>query len=528
MNILLPSLLIGMCIAVNVAAVQPNFIIIQPDDYRFFMDWIPPAQFDPYYHVEYPPYSTLPNINRIRSEGLDMVSAYTASSMCGTSRYSTVTGRYPSRSSYGRDWDKDQDFRSVWIPRTKLEDMGSDVPDPNDCSENNIAVLLKQNGYRTGVVGKWHLHEDDGGTYSYEKVQEDINTCGFEYAEAIYKENLWGSWYGNATHNMEHVASRGIEFIQSSVQLGKPFFLYFNPTIPHPSGDVTDALKYADCRDTVEGRFSDPPSIPYGMTADFDDDESCRKYRQSVLDRGGEDHVLAGSVWVDDAIGSLFQTLESFGDSVLDNTIIWFQMDHGIPVKGSLFEPGIRIAQFIRYPQRFSHGQMFAGEVSTIDVAPTIADLAGVSAQDRYPMDGKSWLSEVDNQNVVWSEGNERCVFSEEGDDRSVRCACTKYIYVHNLNRGRTVWQAWNQGLTLEHHNFYFLCDENNFYTTSPDLSREWQPANFEDFLKNQLKEKIECHWKRTDPGEVPDYDTRTCDEPLFYPCPDNPDNETL
>ena len=175
------------------------------------------------------------------------------------------------------------------------------VDDPNDCSENNIATLLKNKyGYRTGVVGKWHLSAaandevdtNDAGR-NYNKIRNGIKKCGFDYAEAIYRDNMdTGNWInsnGNIVqHNMEHVTSKGIEFILNGEdgnkrgnnkdnnifddedendvnddEDDKPFFLYFNPTVPHSSSDVTDALKYADCRDTVEGTLTRPPYIPF-------------------------------------------------------------------------------------------------------------------------------------------------------------------------------------------------------------------------------------------------------------------------
>ena len=184
-----------------------NIILIQPDDMSFFEQWNPPARFDPtlalnktgpgknndaestgaaeainFQETTRRPHSVpttsndtsksnvfLPQIHSLREHGLEMTAAYCASTMCGTSRYSTITGRYPSRSSYGRalaqqfrrdvDDDEHEPRRNVIIPTTKLEDMeGTVVDDPHDCRTNNLAAVLQQQyGYRTGVVGKWHL-----------------------------------------------------------------------------------------------------------------------------------------------------------------------------------------------------------------------------------------------------------------------------------------------------------------------------------------------------------------------------------
>src|SRR6056300_1517408 len=82
-----------------------NFIVIQPDDMQFYDDWSPPPYLPwnrRYPGKSFPGTSSLPWINKLRTDGLEMASAYAAAPKCGTSRYSTVTGRYASRSSHGR------------------------------------------------------------------------------------------------------------------------------------------------------------------------------------------------------------------------------------------------------------------------------------------------------------------------------------------------------------------------------------------------------------------------------------------
>jgi len=154
-------------------AARPNIIIIQPDDLEFYNEWTPPAHFPGNTGSIQNPH--LPNIERLRSRGVTLSRAHTASPACGTSRYSSLTGRYPSRSSFGRQRWQGETSR-VNIPRTKL----LDVPDfGNDCSSDNIAALLQANGYRTGVIGKWHLHPIQA-PYNYGQVTQNIRDCGFE------------------------------------------------------------------------------------------------------------------------------------------------------------------------------------------------------------------------------------------------------------------------------------------------------------------------------------------------------------
>eukprot|EP00536_Pseudo-nitzschia_multiseries_P014112 jgi/Psemu1/291259/fgenesh1_pg.659_\ len=401
----------------------------------------------------------------------------------------------PNAAHFAASPDAWSGLRNVVIPNTKLED----VPGwGNDCSEDNLAAVLRRHGYATGVV----------------------RACGFDFAEAIYKENLdaGNSWTTNkdggaVTHNMEHVTSEAIKFIEQHAggsnnnnndddddtgddddeeEEVKPFFLYFNPTVPHHMADVTDALLFSDCKETVGGRLTTPPVIPYGMTANTNPQRpGCQVYRRSVLERamaaqtagnplyksGHYFHYsdqelldkLAGAVWIDDAVGSLLETLEA--NDLLNNTVVLFQLDHGMETKGSLFEGGSRIAQFAHYPDGFgTQRRQLDKPVATIDIAPTLMDLAGILVtqgavgdddgdgdgvqQKHYAVDGKSWANDAkalagndddalsSSPSSAVSALDERCLFVEEGLDRSVRCGCYKYIYVSDTMRGNTVRTA--------------------------------------------------------------------------------------
>ena len=266
-----------------------------------------------------------------------MMQAYAASPMCGTSRYTTITSKYASHSAYGRAKAKRNNAAKakIIIPNTKLED----VDGMNDCSEDNVAATFKRNGYRTAMIGKWHLSDIDSSDYNYNSAVETIKRCGFTNVGGLYVENLWyfDDYYedGTFTHNMEWVTREAIDFIDSSDD--QPFFLYFNPTIPHSAHSVTDALKSADCRDTPNGKLNSD-IIVKGMTKE--NDESCKKYRESIFDRGQSEDDY-GAIWLDDGVGARVNALEE--KSVLENTIILFQNDHGMSAKASLYEGGLRI-----------------------------------------------------------------------------------------------------------------------------------------------------------------------------------------
>ena len=95
---------------------------------------------------------------------------------------------------------------------------------------------------------------------------------------------------------------------------------------------------------------------------------TCRQYRDSVLAGSPNDdsNVPLGAIWIDDALGAIMKTLEELDE--LDNTVIVFQPDHGLEGKGSLYETGTRIAQFIHYPDKIAPGATFDGKSKRIIV----------------------------------------------------------------------------------------------------------------------------------------------------------------
>lgn len=420
-----------------VAPVSPvnaiNFVIIQPDDMNFYEDWNPPPYMPwsgNYPGKEFPGTSTLPWITKLRDEGLDMTQAYAAAPKCGTSRYSTVTGRYPTRSSLSRKTAKANGINpaAATIPNTKLQNVGT-VDDGQDCKVGNIAQAFKANNYTTGMVGKWHLTKVKGGSVA--DIVTEVQACGFTDVEALYPDNLdlASGWSADVHHNMEYVAYKAVEFIEDNEL--NDWFLYVNPTVPHgPS--VSDAMDL-DCRVTVDGNYTDTMTSGWsviGMTAEFNDD--CVAYRNNVRLRANNspnDEDL-GAIWVDDAIGAIYKALDR--TSQLDDTMILFQLDHGRHKKDKIWEGGIKIPQFVHYPTGLGIApRTFDGMVSTIDIGPTMLDFAGIDSNSPgwYSMDGKSWKDAIDNLNGSgddWVSG--RCLFFESSEDRAVRCGCDKYM----------------------------------------------------------------------------------------------------
>jgi len=126
---------------------RPNIIVMQPDDMQFFREWNPPPNKpDKKKEINFPPNNGMPNLEELRLKSIQFTEAYTASPICGTSRFSTITGKYPSRAVSAMNGSTEEERSDVNIPNTKLEG--------DDCTKNNLAATFQENGYRTGIVGE--------------------------------------------------------------------------------------------------------------------------------------------------------------------------------------------------------------------------------------------------------------------------------------------------------------------------------------------------------------------------------------
>lgn len=432
-----------------------------------------------------------------------MTQAYAASPKCGTSRYSTVTGRYATRSSTSRKkaFDNNMNPADASIPNTKLKDVGA-VLDGQDCAVSNIAQVFKANNFTTGMVGKWHLSKTSALGGTIQDVKDEINACGFMDAEAMYPDNLPSSlpWATGIHHNMEYVAYKAVEFIETNQN--SDWFLYVNPTVPH-GPDVSVAMD-VDCKITTDGTVSTDWSV-IGMTAEFGD--NCTAYRDDVKVRASAStsNDDLGSIWVDDAIGAIYQSLNRTNQ--LEETVILFQLDHGKEKKDKIWEGGIRIPQFIHYPGGLgTAARTFDGLVSTIDIGPTMLDLAGLdenTANGWYSMDGKSWKDAIDNISGAGDDWKaNRCLFFESNEDRAVRCGCDKYMLLsaNSPEATEATSNGWPWTSTTEA--LFDLCDSSRNYIVADSSTSSPEEHNIlddEPLKADDLSELLQCHLSRTD-----------------------------
>ncbi|MPZ17838.1 MAG: sulfatase-like hydrolase/transferase [Luteitalea sp.] len=319
------------------AAEQPNVILAMADD----QGWGDTA---------YNGHSVLktPTLDEMAASGLRFDRSYAAAPVCSPSRCSVLTGRHPNR--FGC---------FTWGHDLRAEEV-------------TIAEALREAGYRTGHFGKWHV----GPVRTESPVSP--GSSGFDAwlsSPNFYDLDPWMSDNGEAVKTQGEgsmvIVDAAVKFIHSAAQAKQPFLavIWFgSPHVPH------EAL-----------------------------DEDLAQYR----DQAEQMKPFLGEITaMDRAMGHLRQQLRALG--VADNTLLWYTSDNGaIPVgstgglkgkKGDLWEGGIRVPGIIEWPSRITTHRTTDIPVSTVDIYPTVLDIAGVEAPRARLLDGISLAPLIDGE----------------------------------------------------------------------------------------------------------------------------------
>ena len=393
-----------------------------------------------------------PNIDRLANEGMKFNRAYVASPISAASRYSILSGRYCGRCE-GEQFLKR--FPAGSSPRIDNTVMVLEK------EKDNLPKLLQANGYKTGMVGKWHLgfhfeeinaakrkvqwekaglqYYDIGDNPKLPEVKsklehnhnwyvQDIKRCGFDYVDNVYWGNLKEVYNDSLNyHNIDWTVKGALDFIDQAGD--NPFFLYFSTTLQHGPFPRNSVSKE---KELVTGKgFA---SQKMGVLPD-------RETLTTRLEAQGIDKGQEYTLWLDDAVGAILSRLEEKGEA--DNTLIIYISDHGISQKASLYEGGVRTPMMVWWKNNVrKEGSVCSRLVHTTDFLPTILEAAGVDIPDKQHFDGVSFIPLLSNPDQKWRSS----LFSEIGWARSVITEQYKYIAVRypevirkKVERGLTV-----------------------------------------------------------------------------------------
>ena len=335
------------------AADQPNFIVIFCDDLGY-------GDLSCFGH----PTITTPHLDGMAAEGQKWTSFYAAACVCTPSRAALITGRYPIRSGMCSDQ------RAVLFP-----DSAGGLP----AAEITIAEALKELGYQTAAIGKWHLghlpqflptsHGFDsyfGIPYSNDMDKrsklDHFELAGAENFDAYNVPLMRGSEVVERPADQRTITRRYTEETLARIRelKGRPFFIYLAHNLPH---------------------------IPLFRSATFKDQSAAGIYGDVVQE-------------IDWSVGQVIATLRKEG--LAGNTLVVFSSDNGPwltfkthggsagPLrdgKGSTWEGGMREPTVMWWPGRLKPG-IVTDMGSTLDLLPTFVSLAGGTPPAGRILDG--------------------------------------------------------------------------------------------------------------------------------------------
>lgn len=360
---------------------RPNIVLICADDLDF-------SEMECYRGLGLPgatPFGDAavhtPHIDSLARDGTLLTRYYATSAICTPSRYSILTGRLASRSpSILADFPPPAQATITWNARVSRDG-------------DSMAKALRAMGYATAFVGKWHAgapkpdfsavapdadpHDPAVATVAREQWQIGVDHLrdglGFDVVDRVYFGNKEYLPPRLQVHNLEWIAEGATAFIDA--HRDEPFFLHMALTTPH--GDQHTDFLSADPLLTPAGPLERRPTV--------------MPPRESIPDRlraAGVDPATAMATWIDDAVGAVLGRLDALG--LADNTIVIFTGDHLGRGKYMCYE-GSRVPLIARWPGRIPTGGTSAALAANIDLAATLAELAGDPLPDDYDTDGVSF-----------------------------------------------------------------------------------------------------------------------------------------
>lgn len=317
-----------------------------------------------------------PNIDRIAENGVIFTNGYVTYSVCSPSRAGFITGRYPQRFGYERNVQYQPDDPDMGLSK----------------EETTIAASLSKVGYKSGIIGKWHMgaHISNhplnrgfdeffghlGGGHRYFPEDLTLNDS--------YKVNSEGDSYRTLImRNHEHVQIKKYltdEFSDEAISFverhkNNPFFLFLSYNAPH--GPLQATEEYLS-------RF------------------------ENIKDNKRKTYAAMVSA-VDDGVGHLLDKLEELG--LEENTMIFFLSDNGGPEndnasdngilregKSSVYEGGFRVPFALQWKGSIQPG-VYEPPVSSLDIFATISALSGSPVNAERPLDGVNLIPFVTGEN---------------------------------------------------------------------------------------------------------------------------------
>ncbi len=329
-----------------------------------------------------------PNIDRLAAEGMRFTNAYAACPVCSPTRASIMTGKYPARLGITQ-WIGGPQEPTAYREYLPLEEV-------------TIAEALKEAGYATGFVGKWHLSTRDETRHRYYPDRQgfDVNIGGdwsgapptyfYPYEKRNRKLETMPPGGREGEYLTDRLTDESLRFIEAN--RNRPFLLYLSHYAVHtPLESKKELADKYQAQAAKLPKAERPPAKPvYGP------------YRTRQV----QDHaVYAGMIQsVDESVGRVLDQIREFG--LEQDTIVIFMSDNGglstvrregptcnLPLragKGWLYEGGIREPMLVKWPGVVKAGSVCHEPATSTDFYPTMLEMAGLPLKPEQHVDGVS------------------------------------------------------------------------------------------------------------------------------------------
>ncbi|NHE58214.1 arylsulfatase [Cyclobacterium plantarum] len=322
-----------------------------------------------------------PNIDRLAQNGLSFERFY-VEPVCSPTRAELLTGRYHLRGG---------------VSGTSAGEERLDL------DETTFVELFQEAGYATAAFGKWH----NGMQHPYHP-----NARGFDYFYGFCSGH-WGDYFSPPLEEngklvkgegylVDDLTNKALEFIED--QREAPFLVYLPYNTPHSPMQVPDQWW-----DKFEAK-----ELEMVLPEEQNEDLQFTKAALAMCEN------------IDWNVGRVMGKLEELG--LEENTIVIYLSDNGPNSlrwnggmkgrKGSTDEGGVRSPFFMQWPGRLPAGKSIPQIAGAIDLLPTLMDLTGINASVNRPLDGKSLVPLMLEDNPLWED---RMIFSHWNGNTSVR-----------------------------------------------------------------------------------------------------------
>ncbi|MDF1743328.1 MAG: sulfatase [Gimesia sp.] len=413
------------------AADQPNIIILMADDLGYGE-----------LGCQGNPQIQTPHIDSIANAGIRFTQAYVTAPNCSPSRAGLLTGKIPTRFGY--------EFNPIGA---RNEDLGTGLPP----KEQTIAELLHDQGYTTGLIGKWHL----GGAADYHPFRHGFDEFfGFVHEGHYFVPPPYqgvttmlrrktipgggkGRWISNHLIYSTHMGHNEPDY-----DANNPIIRGGQPVVE------TEYLTDAFTREAVSfiDRHSDKPFFLYlaynavhsplqGKLKDMQRFKHIEDIHRRIF--------AAMLVSLDESVGTILKQVK---DAQLDKkTLVIFLSDNGGPTreltssnlplrggKGTMYEGGLRIPFMMRWTGTLKPNQTFHRSVSSMDLFSTSAVLAGAALPEN--IDGRNLMPYLLNEKT--GSPHEE-LFWRQGNKAALRSGDWKIVNMHRNHKSST-WELFN------------------------------------------------------------------------------------